>query len=337
MIPVEAVNQVMAMLIPANDSNMVILSFNNEKEGNVYPTKENLLKAIADVRTENLQPYVDNVKDEPLISTLPKKGSIKSEKENTQFGYKELMLSNGVKVILKKTDYKQDQVLLSMEGYGGSSLYDKADYTNLKVFDDVVEASGLGNFSHTELEKALAGKIVSASMSLGSRRQRINGSSTPNDVETLLQLVYLYFTKINKDEESFANLMKTYEISLKNKALSPESAFNDSVTVTMNCHNPRFTSVEANDLKDVNYDRILEIAKQLTSNAAAYTVTIVGNFDEAAIRPLLEQYIASQDGDSESHIDDDMDQQGHTIHSRQQDKDRHRRTGAQHDLSQEDT
>lgn len=221
MIPVEAVNQVMAMLIPANDSNMVILSFNNEKEGNVYPTKENLLKAIADVRTENLQPYVDNVKDEPLISTLPKKGSIKSEKENTQFGYKELMLSNGVKVILKKTDYKQDQVLLSMEGYGGSSLYDKADYTNLKVFDDVVEASGLGNFSHTELEKALAGKIVSASMSLGSRRQRINGSSTPNDVETLLQLVYLYFTKINKDEESFANLMKTYEISLKNKALSP--------------------------------------------------------------------------------------------------------------------
>ncbi|MFA4182307.1 M16 family metallopeptidase [Xylanibacter rodentium] len=293
MIPVEAVNQVMAMLIPANDSNMVILSFNNEKEGNVYPTKENLLKAIADVRTENLQPYVDNVKDEPLISTLPKKGSIKSEKENTQFGYKELMLSNGVKVILKKTDYKQDQVLLSMEGYGGSSLYDKADYTNLKVFDDVVEASGLGNFSHTELEKALAGKIVSASMSLGSRRQRINGSSTPNDVETLLQLVYLYFTKINKDEESFANLMKTYEISLKNKALSPESAFNDSVTVTMNCHNPRFTSVEANDLKDVNYDRILEIAKQLTSNAAAYTVTIVGNFDEAAIRPLLEQYIAS--------------------------------------------
>lgn len=293
MIPVEAVNEMIASLVPQTDSNMVIISFNNEKDGNVYPTKEGLLKAIADVRTETLEPYVDNVKDEPLITTLPKKGSITSETENTQFGYKELTLSNGVKVILKKTDYKQDQVLLSMEGYGGSSLYGEADYTNLKAFDEVIEASGLGNFSHTELEKALAGKIAGASMSLNSTRQSINGSSTPNDVETLMQLVYLYFTKINKDEESFANLMKTYEISLKNKALSPENAFSDSITVTMNCHNPRFTSVETKDLKDINYDRILEIARQLTSNAAAYTVTIIGNFDEAAIRPLLEQYIAS--------------------------------------------
>ena len=293
MIPVEAVNQIMAMLVPPTDSNMVVISFNNEKEGAVYPTKEGLLKAIADVRTENLEAYVDNVKDEPLITTMPAKGSIKSEKENAQFGYKELTLSNGVKVILKKTDYKQDQVLFSMEGYGGSSLYGEADYTNLKVFDDVIEASGLGNFSHTELEKALAGKIVSASMSLNTKRQSISGSSTPNDMETLMQLVYLYFTKINKDEESFTNLMKTYEISLKNKALSPENAFNDSLTVTMNSHNPRFSSLEAKDLKDVNYDRILEIAKQLTSNAAAFTVTIVGNYDENTIRPLLEQYIAS--------------------------------------------
>lgn len=130
-------------------------------------------------------------------------------------------------------------------------------------------------------------------MALSTTRQSINGSSTPNDVETMLQLVYLYFTKINKDEESVTNLMKTYEISLKNKALSPESAFNDSLNMTMTSHNPRFAAIELDDLKNVDYDRILAIAKQLTSNAAAYTVTIVGNFDEAAIRPLLEQYIAS--------------------------------------------
>lgn len=109
----------------------------------------------------------------------------------------------------------------------------------------------------------------------------------------MLQLVYLYFTAINKDQESFDNLMKTYEISLKNKALSPEGAFNDSVNVTMNCHNPRFASIETADLKNVSYDRILEIARKLTSNAAAYTLTIIGNYDEATIRPLLEQYIAS--------------------------------------------
>ena len=293
MIPVEVVNEMMAALVPATDSNMVIISFNNEKEGAVYPTEEGLLKAIAGVRTETLEPYVDNVKDEPLITVMPKKGSIKSETVNDLFGYKELTLSNGVKVILKQTDYKKDQVLLSMEGYGGSSLYGEADFTNIKVFNDVIEASGLGNFSHTELEKAMAGKIAGASMSLSTQRQAISGSSTPNDVETLMQLVYLYFTKINKDQESFDNLMKTYEIGLKNKALSPENAFNDSVNVTMTCHNPRFASVELDDLKNISYDRILEMARQMTANAAAYTVTIIGNFDEAAIRPLLEQYIAS--------------------------------------------
>lgn len=293
MIPLEVINQLMAALVPPTDTNMVVISFNNEKEGAVYPTEEGLLKAIADVRAETLEPYVDNVKDEPLLSTLPKKGSIKSETENTKFGYKELTLSNGVKVILKQTDYKKDQVLLSAEGFGGSSLYGEADFTNLKVFDDVIEASGLGNFSHKELEKALAGKIAGASMSLSMTRQEINGSSTPNDVETLLQLVYLYFTKINKDQESFDNLMKTYEISLKNKALSPENAFSDSVNVTMNCHNPRFASLTTADLPNVNYDRVLQIARELTSNAAAYTFTIVGNFDEATLRPLLEQYVAS--------------------------------------------
>lgn len=293
MIPIEAINQTMAMLVPPTDTNMVVLSFNIEKDGAVYPTREGLLKAIAGVRAETLEPYVDNVKDEPLITTMPKKGTIKSEKANEKFGYKELVLSNGVKVVLKQTDFKKDQVLLSMEGFGGSSLYGEADYANLKAFDDVIEASGLGNFSHTELEKALAGKIASASMSLGMTRQTISGSSTPKDVETMLQLVYLYFTAINKDQESFDNLMKTYEISLKNKALSPEGAFNDSVNVTMNSHNPRFASIETADLKNVSYDRILEIARNLTSNAAAYTLTIIGNYDEATIRPLLEQYIAS--------------------------------------------
>lgn len=293
MIPVEAVNQMMRALVTETDTNMVVISFNTEKDGAVYPTAEGLLGAIRAVRGETLEPYVDNVKDEPLIPVMPKKGRIKKETENKELGYKELTLSNAATVVLKHTDYKKDQVLLEATGFGGSSLYGEADYTNIKMFDDVIEASGLGNFSHTELEKALAGKIAGASMSLGTVRQSINGSSTPTDVETLMQLVYLYFTKINKDRESFDNLMKTTEIALKDKALSPESAFSDSVNVTNTCHNPRFRPLTAADLKDVDYDRILGMARELTSNAAAYTFTITGNFDEEALRPLIEQYIAS--------------------------------------------
>ncbi len=293
-IPLEAINMLMKELVPTNDSNMVVISFNTEKEGTVCPTKEGLLKAIADVRSEKLTAFVDNVKDEPLITKLPAKGKIVKEVKNDQLGYTELTLSNGAKVVLKKTDYKKDEVILAADGQGGSSLYDSpADFINLKMFDDVVEASGLGNFSHTELEKALAGKIAGATLSLATRRQLINGSSTPKDVETMLQLVYLYFTDIKKDQESFDNLIKTYEVSLKNKQLSPDAAFADTLNVTTTCHNPRFAPLTVETLKQVNYDRILQIAKERTANAAAYTFNIVGNFDEATIRPLIEQYIAS--------------------------------------------
>ena len=292
-IPVEAINQMLGQLAQKNDSNVVIVNFNNEKEGKVYPTKESLLKAIADVRAEKLEAYVDNVKDEPIMSTLPKKGSIKKEIKNDQLGYTELQLSNGAKVILKKTDLKKDQVLLSGEGFGGASLYGKEDYVNFKAFGDIMNASGLGNFSNTELQKALAGKIANASLDVNRTRVNISGSSTPNDVETMFQLVHLYFTNIKKDEKSFASLMSSFETMLRNKEVSPEAAFNDSVTSTLTAHNLYDRDLKLADLKDINYDRILQIAKEQTANAAAFTFTIVGNYDEATIRPLIEQYIAS--------------------------------------------
>ena len=293
MIPLEAINEAMKALVPKTDSNLVVICFQNEKEGNTYPTRESILKAVNDVRNEKLEPYVDNVKNEPIMSTLPKKGSIKKETENKTLGYKELTLSNGARVIIKKTEYKKDQVLLKGEAVGGTSTYGSDDFANIKLFDDVINYSGLGNFSSTELSKALAGKIANASLSMANTRTNISGSSTPGDIETMLQLVYLYFTNIKKDQESFDNLMKQCEIVLKNKAISPESAFNDSVNVTMNCHNPRFASLETADLKNVSYDRILEMAKAATANAGDFTFYIIGNYDEATIRPLIEQYLAS--------------------------------------------
>ncbi len=293
MLPVEYINQIMKELVSQNDTNLVIMNFNNEKEGTTYPTKEGLLAAVTTARTMPIEAYVDNVKDEPLMTTMPQKGKIKKEVKNDLFDYSELTLSNGVKVVLKHTDLKKDQVLLTAEGFGGSSLYGANDYANIKMFDDVIGASGLGNFSHTELEKALAGKIASASLTLSSDREYINGSSTPGDVETMLQLVYLYFTNINKDQQSFDQLMKTTEISLKNRLLQPEAVFIDTLTSTLTSHNPRFSSLDVKDLPQVNYDRILQMAKERTANAAAYTFTIIGNYDEATIRPLIEQYIAS--------------------------------------------
>jgi len=293
MLPVDVINAMIKEYVLPNDSNLVVYSLNTEKEGVTYPTEEGLKKAIADARAAQIEAYVDNVKDEPLMTTLPKKGSITKETKNEQFGYTELELSNGAKVILKQTDFKKDQVLLRSEGFGGSALYGEKDFANIKMFDDVIEASGLGNFSHTELEKALAGKIAGATLTLGANRVHVNGSSTPKDVETMLQLAYLYFTNIAKDQKSYDNLMQTTEVQLKNRLLQPESVLQDSLTATLTGHNPRNKALKTEDLAKVSYDRIMEMAKEQTANAAAFTFTIIGNYDEESIRGLIETYLAS--------------------------------------------
>ena len=293
MIPVEAINEVMKELVSVTDTNLVVMSFNTEKEGTVYPTAESIKKAIDTVHGEKLTAWVDNVKQEPLIAKMPAKGKITGEKENKTLGYKELTLSNGARVLLKKTDFKDDEVIIDATSKGGSSLLGDEDIVNAKVFDMAIGASGLGNFSNTELEKALAGKQANANLQLFNLHEGLSGSSTPKDLETLFQLTYLYFTDVRKDEKSFAQLMTTLETMLKNQALSPDAAFSDSLMSTLYCHNPRYATLKLEDLKKVNYDRILQIAKERTADAGDFTFTIVGNFDEATIRPLIEQYIAS--------------------------------------------
>jgi len=292
-IPVEAINVAMMELISETDTNMVIFAVYNEKDGRTYPTPEALKKAVNDAHAEPLTAWVDNVKNEPLISNLPKKGSITGEKENTVLGYKELTLSNGARVLMKKTDFKDDEIILNASSKGGSSLLGKEDLENAKLFNMVIGYSGLGAFSSTELQKVLAGKQANVDLTMNNLYENVSGKSTPKDVETMFQMAYLYFTDVKKDEKSYNMLMTMLENQLKNKALSPEMALQDSVQATLYDHNPRFASLNVDDLKKVNYDRILQIAKERTANAADFTFTIVGNFDEATIRPLIEQYIAS--------------------------------------------
>ena len=293
-IPVQAINQMLPELISPTDSNLVVMIMAQDKEGKVHPTEKDMAAAIAAARAEKLEAYVDNVKDEPLLDvTTIKKGKITKETENKTFGYKELTLSNGVTVILKKTDFKDDEVQMQAFSKGGKSLYGAADYTNLKVFDTAIGMSGLGNFSSTELQKALAGKEVNADLSLANTRQYLTAHSTPKDLETMFQMSYLYFTNVKKDEKQFQNLMTQLDMALKNKSLSPDAVFSDSVATTTYGHNPRFNNPQVEDLKDISYDRILEIAKERFQNAAQFTFVIAGNFDEATIRPLIEQYIAS--------------------------------------------
>ena len=295
-LPVDLINQMMPGLISTTGENLVVMNFNQEKDDAVYPTTEGLKAAVDAGLNAQVEAYVDNVKQEPLISKLPKKGKIKKESYNSQFDYKELELSNGARVILKKTDFKENEIRMVARARGGQSLYDEKDWANTGLLSYITMMSGLGNFSATELQKATAGKQASANLSMNEYTDVVSGQSTVKDLETMFQLAYLKFTAITKDEKSYNQLMTQLETLLKNQGLTPEAAFSDSVEYTLNNHNWRNKPFHVDDLKSVNYDRVLQIAKERTANAANYTFFFVGNFDEAVIRPLIEQYIASLPG-----------------------------------------
>ena len=292
-IPVEVINMALPEMISDQDKNFVVGVMAREADGLTYPTEADMKAAVAKARAEELTPYVDNVKDEPLIAEMPEKGTIVSESTDKTFGYKELKLSNGATVLLMPTDYKDDEVVLQAWAQGGKSLYGEKDFNSLKIFDEAIGLSGLGNFSNTELEKALAGKNVNADLSLTDSRQYVTAHSTPKDLETMFQMVYLYMTNVAKDEKQFQNLMTQLDMALKNMSLSPDMVYSDSVSSTLYCHNPRYMTPHAEDLPSMDYDRLLEIARERYRNASAFTFAIVGKFNEAALRPFIEQYIAS--------------------------------------------
>ncbi len=292
-IQVEMINQALPELITTDGKNLVITNFNQEKEGAVYPTVEGLKAAYDAAIAAPIEAYVDNVKNEPLMTKMPKKGKIVKESENTTLGYKELELSNGVRVVLKKTDFKQDEIIMSAFQRGGQSLYSEKDWANLNMLSSLSGFTGVGNFSNSELQKALAGKQVGVYLNVGAYTDQLSGNSTVKDLETLFQLIYLNFTALNKDEKKFNQTMSLMETQLKNKDLMPEMALSDTMQYVISGRSWRNKPFAVEDLKQVNLDRIIEIAKERTANAANYTFTFVGAIDEATIRPLIEQYIAS--------------------------------------------
>ena len=292
-LPFEVVNQYAQQIISVDDKNLVAFQMEQEKDGKAYIAPEAMKNATEAVRAETLTAWVDNVKEEPLMAEMPAKGKIVKESENTLLGYKELTLSNGAKVILKKTDFKDDEVIMQAEAKGGYSVFDKEEPINLQLLEPAQMYSGLGNFSKSELEKALAGKQASVNLSVKEDRQYISGRSVPKDLETLFQLFYLTQTNIKKDEKSMASFVNQMQMVLKNKSLNHQLVYNDSVESTKNSGNPLYMMPEVESIQKFDYERALQIQKQLYQDGGQFTYTIIGNFDEQAIRPLIEQYIAS--------------------------------------------
>lgn len=291
-ITLEEVNKMFSSLVLDTDKNLVVYATCPDKEGVSMPEAGQLLDLIREGRNTDLGAYVDNVKNEPLISQLPQAGSIKKER-SSKFGFTEWTLSNGVRVVFRKTDFKENEILMSAYSLGGSGLYGNEEIINLSLFDDLIAASGLGNFTRIELGKALTGKHVRLSPVLSSRSEGFTGSSTPRDLRTLFELVYLSFQKPYRDDESVHTTLAQYREVLKNKDLKPMSAFGDSVSVALYGNNPRLHFLTAGDMDKVSYDRILEIYQERFQDASDFTFVFCGNFDTDSLRLYTEQYLAA--------------------------------------------
>ena len=293
-IPVEAVNAAFQQLI--SDENMVLAITGPDKEGLVYPTQEELLSVIDKVKDEDIEAYADQVIDEPLIANPPKAGKIVKEERNEAMDATVWTLQNGMKVILKNTDFKDDEIIMSGISTGGFSQYAMQDPINSRLMGAVARLGGVGKFSATDLPKVLAGKTASVRPSISLTTQDFSGNSSIKDFETMLQLIYLYFTSPRKDNDAFKSYIQRMETQLKNQEAEPMVAFSDSINAAVYGDNPLVQRFKVSDLASVDYDRILEMYKQQFRNPGSFTFTFVGNVDREKARPVVEQYLASLPG-----------------------------------------
>ena len=290
-IPVEAINAlVQQQLIP--DNNRVVFIAVPESAVDKCPTKEQVLNMLNGMSQLQVEAYVDNVSDEPLVSDIPATGKIVKE-ETGMYGSTKLTLNNGVQVYIKKTDFKEDEIRMRAVSPGGTTQFDDKDKLEMEVLDDLGSIGGLGNFSQTELTKQLAGKKVTLSASVTSQRETLGGNSSPKDFETMLQLVYLRFQQPRMDADAFESYKTRMKAQLENAKANPLSTINDTISIAMYGHHPRIVMMQPEMVDQINYQRGLDMFADRFADASDFTFFFVGNIDVDAMKPLIAQYLGA--------------------------------------------
>jgi zinc protease len=273
--------------------NRDILILASEKDKNTLPDEAKVNSWLKAVEAEDLSPYHDEVSTKPLLSEIPAPGKIISEKLNKDLNITTITLSNGVKVLLKPTDFKNDQIIFSGFASGGSSLYSDADYQSAANAAGIIAAGGVGNYNTDELSKFLEGKELSVRPFISERFEGVGGGSTPKDLETAMQLIYAYFTEPREDTAIFKGILSRSIAGLANRANDPNSVFNDTVSAIMGSYNVRRTGPSLQKMEQINLDKAYEVYKERFADAGNFTFTFVGRIDTSTIKPLLEKYIGS--------------------------------------------
>ena len=274
-IPVEVLNDIAKQLI--TDENLII-AFQAPIEA-ALPNESEAIELLSAVKSEEIEAPEEKSVRENLVENTPKAGKIKKVVSNQVLGTTEWTLSNGIRVIVKPTEFKQDEILFSASSKGGMSLVATEDLVSAAIATDVISVSGLADMSDTDLQQVLTGKNVHLSTSINSNTETIDGGSTVKDLETLLQLNYLYFTASRRDEEAYKMLVSVLESQVANRDKNPKAAFSDSIQMMSSNYSPRTVIFNKSTLERANLDKSLEIYKARFANPADFIFTFVGNIN----------------------------------------------------------
>ncbi len=290
LLPLESVNEVAKALIHPNPTVAITAP---EKEGVNIPSDEQIIASLSGMQELAIEAPAEEVLDTELVKKAPRKGKIKSSKYNEDIDVTEWTLSNGIKVVFHPTEFKADEILMRGFSKGGYSQVKTADLPSAYLATTIVEMSGLGRFNATQLEKALTGKNVSITPEINENTEVIQGSSSVKDLETMLQLNYLYFTAPRRDEQAYATVLSLMRTQLQNRDKNPKVAFSDSIQMMSSNHSDRTILMTLDMLEKVNLDKALMTYKARFANPADFTFVFVGNIDpkDPKVQALVCQWL----------------------------------------------
>jgi zinc protease len=276
-----------------SETNRMVIVNSPQKPGLVLPTEAKLAAVMTAGLAKDVQPYVDSVAGAVLLDSTPAAGAVAKTSTNAAAGITEWELSNGVKVVLKPTTFKQDEILFRATALGGTSLASDADYIPASTATAVVTSGGLGKFNVTDLGKVLTGKLASASPTIGELTQGMIGSASQKDLETMFQLIYLRFTAPRADPAAFAAQTSQMKTLLANATASPNYAFNEVYNSVLYQNHVRRRPTTPATVDQMNLDKSMAFYKERFSDASGFTFVFVGSFEPATLKPLVEKYLGS--------------------------------------------
>jgi zinc protease len=276
-----------------SDSNRVITASSPEKDGLAPPTEAEIAAVLAAVASADIEPYEDRVADQPLMAATPPAGQILSESTIDELGVTEWRLANGVRVVLKPTDFKNDEVLFTAFSPGGTSLVSDDEDVAASTADTVIAQGGVGPFDLTELQKLLADKVVGVSPYISELEEGLSGSASPEDLETMFQLIYLYVTAPRSSEQAFASVQQRFRGIIENRLSRPEAVYSDRISSIMAQDHPRRRPWSEELLDEMDLDTSFRIYRDRFADTSDFTFVFVGNFEPDEIEPLVRSYLGS--------------------------------------------